>query len=372
MRPAAIDLAPAPTDELGPTSNLFQSPLWARFRRELGTPVVTVDLGPPEAGMMVQLERQGDFELAYVAAGPDVGVDEGEAGRFLERLSGQLHAELPGDPVAVRYDLPWPSPFAADDERPSVRSREIRMNFGTAEHRLAKAPTDRLAPDTVQLDLAPGEGEILAAMRSKTRYNIRLAARRGVTVARVGPERLSEWHRLYVETAERKGFRPQALGYFTRLFELARGHRPEMRLYLAFGPRPDGRGGPDHRAETAIGRLSVSAAARPLAGIVVAHAGRAATYLYGASAADRRALMAPYALQWHAIREARASGCTTYDLFGVPPAPDRGHPMYGLYRFKTGFGGRLVHRRGAWDYVYDREAYEVFGAAEAGGRGYYV
>lgn len=356
MRAAAIDLAPTPTDDLGPTSNLFQSPLWARFRRELGTRVVTMDLGPPEARMMVQLERQGDFELAYVAAGPDVPVDEGEEGRFLERLSGQLHAELPGDPIAVRYDLPWPSPFAGDEERPSVRSREIRMNFGTSEHRLSKAPTDRLAPDTVQLDLAPGEEEILAAMRSKTRYNIRLAARRGVTVSRVGAERLSEWHRLYVGTAERKGFRPQSLDYFARLFELARGHRPELRLYLAFGPRTAG--GP--------------APARPLAGIVVAHAGRTATYLYGASAADHRSLMAPYALQWHAIREARAVGCSTYDLFGVPPAADRGHPMYGLYRFKTGFGGRLVHRRGAWDYVYDRDAYEVFGAAEAGGRGYYV
>jgi lipid II:glycine glycyltransferase (peptidoglycan interpeptide bridge formation enzyme) len=81
--------------------------------------------------------------------------------------------------------------------------------------------------------------------------------------------------------------------------------------------------------------------------------------------------MAPHALQWHAICEARRSGCLTYDLFGVPPAPDEGHPMYGLYRFKTGFGGRIVHRRGAWDYVYDPEMYGLFGAAEATSRGYY-
>ena len=235
------------------------------------------------------------------------------------------------------------------------------MNFGTSRHRLHKAPTDRLAPDTIELDLRLAEDDLLARMRPKTRYNVRLAGRRDVLVTRADPLRLPEWHELYVRTAARKGFRPQTLDYFRSLFTLAREHRPELRLYLARGGEAKGRG--NNRSAPGAGLLG---------GIVVAHTGRVATYLYGASSARQRSLMAPYALQWHAIREARRAGCTRYDLFGVPPAPEAGHPMYGLYRFKTGFGGRLVHRRGAWDYVYDEERYRVYEAAEAASAGYYL
>ncbi len=82
--------------------------------------------------------------------------------------------------------------------------------------------------------------------------------------------------------------------------------------------------------------------------------------------------MAPYALQWTAMRNARRAGCRRYDLFGVPPAVEAGHPMHGLYRFKTGFGGTLVHRRGAWDYVYREREYQLYQAAESASSGYYV
>jgi lipid II:glycine glycyltransferase (peptidoglycan interpeptide bridge formation enzyme) len=362
MHRADLDLVPTTTDDLGPTDNLFQSPLWARFRMRIGTAVEVVDLGSgsEDARMVVQLEQQGDFRLAYVAAGPDVDVADDEQGLFLEELSGQLRPHLPSQPMAVRYDLPWRSPYDGRDGRPSARAREIRMNFGTHNHRLHKAPTDRLAPDTVEIDLGQDEERLLAAMRSKTRYNVRLAGRRGVTVRRGDASLLPAWHDLYVQTAARKGFRPSDLGYFRSLFDLAADHRAEIRLYLAYGGPAQGRGN---------GRTSHGPGL--LGGIIVAHVGRIATYLYGASSERHRSLMAPHALQWHAICEARRSGCLTYDLFGVPPAPDEGHPMYGLYRFKTGFGGRIVHRRGAWDYVYDPEMYGLFGAAEATSRGYY-
>ncbi len=352
MDVAALDLAPVTTDKLGPTDNLFQSPFWARFRSRTGTPVESVQLGAPNTSMLVQLEDQGDFRLAYVAAGPDVVVPEDEQGRFLEELSSQLYPRLSAnpslDPIAVRYDLPWESPWGDPSVRPSVRAREIRMNFGTDRHRLQKSATDRLAPDTIEIDLRADEDALLASMRPKTRYNVRLSGRKGVQVARTDDRHLAAWHNLYVQTAARKRFRPQSLDYFRTLFDLAAEHRPDVRLYLA------------HAGPALLG------------GIVVVHIGRTATYLYGASAAAERSLMAPYALQWNAIVEARRAGCLRYDLFGVPPAPNEGHPMYGLYRFKTGFGGRLVHRRGAWDYVYDRESYALYEAAEAAGHGYYT
>jgi lipid II:glycine glycyltransferase (peptidoglycan interpeptide bridge formation enzyme) len=75
--------------------------------------------------------------------------------------------------------------------------------------------------------------------------------------------------------------------------------------------------------------------------------------------------MAPYLLQWTAMRDARASGCKHYDLFGIPPSDDPGHPMAGLYRFKTGFGGQIVHRSGSWDFACRPLTRTLFTLAEA-------
>jgi len=82
--------------------------------------------------------------------------------------------------------------------------------------------------------------------------------------------------------------------------------------------------------------------------------------------------MAPYALQWTAIQEAKRLGCRSYDLFGVAPSPDPEHPLYGLYRFKTGFGGALVHRQGSWDYPYDDRSYEFYCAQESTSQGFHL
>jgi lipid II:glycine glycyltransferase (peptidoglycan interpeptide bridge formation enzyme) len=74
--------------------------------------------------------------------------------------------------------------------------------------------------------------------------------------------------------------------------------------------------------------------------------------------------MALYALQWEAICRAKSYGCTEYDMFGVAPYPSPSHPLYGLYRFKTGFGGSILHRMGCWDYPLNHESYDMFRAAE--------
>jgi lipid II:glycine glycyltransferase (peptidoglycan interpeptide bridge formation enzyme) len=96
------------------------------------------------------------------------------------------------------------------------------------------------------------------------------------------------------------------------------------------------------------------------------------TYLYGASSTAKRNLMSTYALQWHAIISSKKKGCTTYDMFGVSPDPDPSHPMYGLYKFKKGFGGRMFHRMGCWDYPLKKERYEVYAANELTEQGYHL
>ena len=82
-------------------------------------------------------------------------------------------------------------------------------------------------------------------------------------------------------------------------------------------------------------------------------------------------MMASYALQWEAMNIAKEMGCTEYDMFGVAPASDPGHPLYGLYRFKSGFGGELFHSLGCWDYPFDLEKYKTFCSVELTQKGYH-
>ena len=108
-----------------------------------------------------------------------------------------------------------------------------------------------------------------------------------------------------------------------------------------------------------------------LAGNIVAFWKTRAAYLYGASSGMKRNLMPTYALQWEAIRMAREAGCTSYDLYGVPPQPDPGHPMFGLYQFKTGFSDRVLQRWGTWDAPFRPLLYASYRAAEAARMFYY-
>jgi lipid II:glycine glycyltransferase (peptidoglycan interpeptide bridge formation enzyme) len=104
----------------------------------------------------------------------------------------------------------------------------------------------------------------------------------------------------------------------------------------------------------------------------LAISGKRATYLYGASSSVHREMMGTYALQWNAIRKARETGCKEYDLFGISETPDPSHPMYGLYRFKTGFGGYKYHRQGCWDYPFNAEQYEIYRSVEMNSTGYHL
>jgi lipid II:glycine glycyltransferase (peptidoglycan interpeptide bridge formation enzyme) len=85
-----------------------------------------------------------------------------------------------------------------------------------------------------------------------------------------------------------------------------------------------------------------------------------ATYLYGASKREHRELMGSYALQWGAIRTAKAHGCRDYDLLGAAPRAGAAHPLAGVHRFKSGFGGRLLHREGCWDFPFDHTTYRAW------------
>ncbi|OGL73465.1 hypothetical protein A3E39_02800 [Candidatus Uhrbacteria bacterium RIFCSPHIGHO2_12_FULL_60_25] len=182
---------------------------------------------------------------------------------------------------------------------------------------------------TLLADLSPEEKELLAAMHEKTRYNIRIAEKHGVTV-RTGSsaEDLDAFIRLNEETARRDQFRSQPSDYIRATFEFLRA-----------------RGMADLRFAIRDGKIRA-------ASFEVSY-GDTVTYLYGASSNAERNFMAPYALHWDAIRSAKARGFRYYDFHGINPesasSPYYKHAWDGITRFKLGWGGERRDLAGTWE-----------------------
>jgi lipid II:glycine glycyltransferase (peptidoglycan interpeptide bridge formation enzyme) len=177
---------------------------------------------------------------------------------------------------------------------------------------------------TVLVDLAAPEEELLARMKAKTRYNIRLAGRKGVQV-RAGTEAdFGLLYRMYAETSLRDGFAIRDEGYY----------RDVWGTFL--------------RSGLAV-PLVAEVSGEPVAAVVIFVFSGKAWYLYGMSREIHRDKMPNHLLQWEAIRWAKASGCSCYDLWGAPDRFDESDRLWGVYRFKEGLGGRVVRHIGAWD-----------------------
>ncbi|HCC33036.1 MAG TPA: methicillin resistance protein [Clostridiales bacterium] len=194
---------------------------------------------------------------------------------------------------------------------------------------------------------------ILAGFSPKTRYNVNLAVRRGVTTRpATTPEPLPVFYRLLQATARRDGFGIRSYRYYQDLWDCL-VEKGLARLFLA-----------EYRGEV-------------LAGTILFHLGTTAWYVYGASSNSHRQVMPNHALQWAMIRWAAEQGCTVYDFRGVSGDLDPAGPLYGLYRFKRGFGATLAEYVGEydlpfrpflyWTYTRAEPAYRALRARIAGG-----
>jgi len=200
----------------------------------------------------------------------------------------------------------------------------------------SSAPNAIQPQTTVWIDVTADEDAILARMKQKWRYNIRLAGRKGVVVRMGDADDVERFIDLMQTTGQRKAFGVHAPDYYRRFWQ-------------AFAP--------SGRAALLLATFEEE----PLAGIMLAQLGDKAYYFYGASGNKRRNLMPSHLLQWEAMRWAKARGCTAYDLWGVPDEvglnpdaeiPDPPAGMWGVWRFKRGFGGEVVRYVGAWDKGY--------------------
>jgi len=169
------------------------------------------------------------------------------------------------------------------------------------------------------------EEELLANLTQKTRYNVRVALKHGVEI-RVGTrEDLDDFSRLMAVTGERDGFSVRPKAYFERMLDTLGEH---VRLYMAYY---DG---------------------KAVAGAITTNYAGKTCYIYGASGNEHRRIMSTHLIQWEMIRWAVQTGCSVYDFQGVSGNMSEYDPLYGLYRFKRGFGGTLDELAGEFDYVY--------------------
>jgi peptidoglycan pentaglycine glycine transferase (the first glycine) len=188
--------------------------------------------------------------------------------------------------------------------------------------------------NTVLIDLAPSEDEILRRMKQKTRYNIRLAEKKGVSVRMGTLDDLPMLYRMYAETSVRDGFVIRDESYY-------------LSVWRSFMQTP----GLDRRpAIPAAEPLIAEIEGQPVAAIFVFYFGGKAYYIYGMSRDAHREKMPNHLLQWEAMQRAKQAGCSTYDLWGAPETFDERDSLWGVFRFKEGLGGTVVRTLGAWDY----------------------
>ncbi|MCH8338357.1 MAG: peptidoglycan bridge formation glycyltransferase FemA/FemB family protein [Chloroflexi bacterium] len=197
------------------------------------------------------------------------------------------------------------------------------------------APKQAQFRNTLLLDLLQDEEALLQGMKQKWRYNVRLATRKGVHVRRGGVEDLDLLYRMYVHTSLRDGFVIRSRDYYMQAW----GTFTERGLALPLIAEVEG---------------------TPVAGQIIYRFGRTGWYLYGMSTNQHREKMPNHLLHWEAIRWAKEQGCEVYDFVGAPDELEERDPMWGVYRFKKGFGGELVRTIGEWDYALRPAAYRAY------------
>jgi peptidoglycan pentaglycine glycine transferase (the first glycine) len=315
-------------------AHLLQTTPWGELKGRFGWLVERIALSSPGqvlvAGAQILYRRLpfGLGALAYIPRGPLV--DWQDAAQTTQLITALDQAARARGAIAliIEPDLP---------DAPDHAGRIDHAGF-------VPGATSIQPRRTLLVDLTPDEEDVLAAMKSKTRYNIRLAARKGVTVRQGSATDVETFNQLMSVTGARNRFGVHGAAYYRAAFDLFAPH-DQVALFLA-----------EYQGE-------------PLAGLMAFALGRTAWYFYGASSDTHRNLMAPYAIQWAAMHWAKARGCTTYDLWGVPDEDEetldtqfteRHEGLWGVYRFKRGFGGRLTRTVGAWDRVYHPVRYRLY------------
>ena len=309
-------------DDRCPNAHLLQTATWGNLKADFDWSPHFIRLG--EAGAMILFRPLPlGFSIAYIPRGPIGDTDWARFWVQVDQYCQQQRAIF----LRVEPEI-W---------EPITEDRILDRLPGFIQSEQTVQP-----PSTIRVDLRASEDEILMAMKSKTRYNIRLAKRKGVVVH--SSSDVGAFHRMMLTTGQRDAFGIHTLAYYQHAYNL-------------FAP------------QGACVLLIAEFEQKPLAGLMAFRHGETAWYFYGASTDEERNRMPTYLLQWEAMRWAKTGGCKIYDLWGVPDFPqdklekfflDRSDGLWGVYRFKRGFGGEICRTIGTWDRVFRKSLYKLY------------
>ena len=304
--------------------HFLQSSLWGKVKNSWKwEAIVSRDEEGQIVGALAVLIRKVPmlpYTLMYAGRGP---VCDSHDRKTLEELT-QGAAQL-----AKKYHA-YSLMMDPDIESSDTQFIQIMKDLGY-RHKESGKNFEGVQPNYVfRLDVAGKTAdELMAEFHQKTRYNIRLAGRKGVSVICCDESNLAQmlphFSRIMEETGQRDGFITRPLGYFESMMRHMGDH---ARLYMALYNE------------------------KPVAGTLAIQFGNKVWYLYGASSNEYRNVMPNYLLQWHMIQWAVECGCDIYDFRGVSGDLTPENPLYGLYLFKKGFSGKLTEFCGELEYIY--------------------
>ena len=315
--------------------HILQTAAWGELKSEFGWKIFRIKNGDCAAQILIKQLALG-YHIAYLPKGP-IGGEQlftnfqdspciAQINLLMEEID-DLCREYRCIFLKIEPDI-W-------EVAPHGKGNDIPQGFLLSRHAIQP-------PRTFVIDIRGSEEQVLNRMKQKTRYNIRLAQKKGV---RVSPSAdIPSFTNILDITSRRDGFGVHKSDYYAKAFELFHP-RGECELFMA-----------EHEGQI-------------LAGLMVFARGNRAWYFYGGSAEIKRELMPNYLLQWEAIRWARAKGCTEYDLWGIPDHDEavleenflkRSDGLWGVYRFKRGFGGKILRSLGPFDRVYRASLYRLY------------
>ena len=302
-----------------PKGTLFQSFAWGKVKKDWEWRGIIVSRGEKITGVMAVLVRKipcARYTFFYSPRGPVCDPEDewtlSELTRGVRILAARERAIL----LKLDPDIPAVHPTFAE----TMTGLGYRLLPGAVRFEHAQAQT------VVRLSLKDrDEAALLSGMHPKTRYNVRLAERKGVRVRTYGIEAIDDFYPLLCATGRRDRFCVRPKSYFIRLMD-ALGDRAAIFIADFNGT--------------------------PIASAIAAYESGKAWYLYGASADIERKRMPNYLMQWEMIRWAKAHGCELYDFRGVAAMDDPADPLHGLWRFKRGFGGEAVRFVGEMELIF--------------------
>ena len=313
--------------------NFQQSLEWAKVKDSWKNEVILAEdeQGNIIGSLSVLIRKIPIFgNLMYSSRGPVCGIHDEKVLEQLTEGAKQLAKKYHAFVLKIEPDI------KSDDQE----FREIVTKLGYRIKDDAKDFSEEIQPRYVfRLDIkGKTEDEIFAGFHQKTRYNIRLAIKKGVTVKEGTKEDLKDFHKIMVETGARDGFIIRPLEYFEKMYDaLAPEH---MKVLMAYYE------------------------GKPISGVIPIMYGNKTWYLYGASSNEYRNVMPNYLLQWEMIKLAIARKNDIYDLRGVSGVVDESHPQYGLYRFKKGFGAEFTEFLGEIYIPFKPVWYKLYKVAE--------